>query len=165
MRTRQLKAQAGAGKTKCINHFLINDAWWLVDLPGYGYAKRGREDRLAWNTFTKEYFLERETLVMVLLLVDGSIPTQAVDVECAVWLAEADVPFCVVFTKVDKRKKKGPSCADNMDAFCQALAASLGDVPDCFVTSSSEGKGRTALMQHLSVLRQVFESDPDPALD
>lgn len=96
---------------------------------------------------------------MVFLLVDGSIPTQDIDMECAIWLAQASVPFSVVFTKVDKKKKKGPTCAENMDAFCRGLEAQLGDVPDCFVTSSSEGKGRTALMEHLSVLRQLAEAD------
>ena len=79
------------GKTKCINHFLINEAWWLVDLPGYGYAKSAKDDRLKWNTFTREYFLNRETLVTVLLLIDGSIPPQAVDMECAAWLSESEV--------------------------------------------------------------------------
>jgi hypothetical protein len=79
------------GKTRCINHFLINGAWWLVDLPGYGYARTSKGNVVEWNRFTREYFTERETLVTVLLLVDASIPPMALDLACAAWFAEAEV--------------------------------------------------------------------------
>jgi len=82
-----------AGKTQCINHFLINGAWYLVDLPGYGYAKRSKALRAEWSGFTQQYFLERPTLANVLLLVDASVPVQALDLEVADWLGNAQVPF------------------------------------------------------------------------
>ncbi|KAL6777565.1 ENGB1 [Auxenochlorella protothecoides x Auxenochlorella symbiontica] len=79
------------GKTRCINHFLINNSWYLVDLPGYGYAKTSKANVKLWNDFTREYFVNRETLVAVLLLVDASIPPRDLDVEAAAWFASADV--------------------------------------------------------------------------
>ena len=79
------------GKTRTINHFLMNDSWYLVDLPGYGYARTSKQTAQVWNDFTRSYFLERETLVAVLLLVDASIPTRDVDVQAAAWFEEAQV--------------------------------------------------------------------------
>jgi GTP-binding protein len=134
-----------AGKTQCINHFLINGAWYLVDLPGYGYARRSKALRAEWSGFTQQYFLERATLANVLLLVDASVPVQALDLEVADWLgnaqvpfslgppaaqrahaaggaaltpgAAAQVPFSLVFTKTDKRKKGVPPPQENIRAF------------------------------------------------
>lgn len=83
-----------AGRTKCINHFLINNAWYLVDLPGYGYAVSSKDSQLAWNAFTREYFLERATLVAAMLLVDASVPAQAADLECAQWMTGSEVRRC-----------------------------------------------------------------------
>ena len=82
------------GKTQTINHFLINDAWYLVDLPGYGYAKAARGARVSWIGFTQQYFVERSKLVAVLLLVDATIPPQPADVACAEWLGDAEVYCC-----------------------------------------------------------------------
>ena len=136
------RARAAAGKTQCINHFLVNSSWYLVDLPGYGYAKRSKTLRAEWSDFTQQYFLQRDTLANVLLLVDASVPVQALDLEVANWLGNAQarpplprasalpapprahtaggraqVPFSLVFTKVDKRKKGVPPPSDNMAAF------------------------------------------------
>ena len=82
-------ACAAAGKTQCINHFLVNSSWYLVDLPGYGYAKRSKTLRAEWSDFTQQYFLQRDTLANVLLLVDASVPVQALDLEVANWLGNA----------------------------------------------------------------------------
>lgn len=119
-------------------------------MPGYGYARTSKQTQLAWNEFTKEYFLKRETLLCVLLLIDGSIPPQQVDIECASWLSGSAVPFAVVFTKVDKKKKKGPRVDDNVNAFLGSLDALLGAVPDAFVTSANERRGGKDVLQHLS---------------
>jgi GTP-binding protein len=94
------------GKTRTINHFLVNDAWWLVDLPGYGYAKTAKTTRAQFDEFSRAFLARRRTLAMVLLLVDASVPPQRVDLEYASWLAGNGVPFAVVFTKTDKRPKK-----------------------------------------------------------
>ena len=91
----QTQTRCGAaGKTQCINHFLINSGWYLVDLPGYGYAKRSKTLRAEWSDFTQQYFLQRDTLANVLLLVDASVPVQALDLEVANWLGNAQArPF------------------------------------------------------------------------
>ncbi|XP_073306668.1 GTP-binding protein At2g22870-like [Primulina huaijiensis] len=94
------------GKTQCINHFRINDSWYLVDLPGYGYAAAPHEIRTDWDRFTKDYFLNRPTLVSVFLLIDASIPTKKIDLEYASWLGQNQIPMTLIFTKCDKRKKK-----------------------------------------------------------
>ncbi|KAK9833597.1 hypothetical protein WJX84_010058 [Apatococcus fuscideae] len=145
------------GKTQCINHFIINKTWYLVDLPGYGYAKRAKTSRLEWNEFTKEYFLKRESLAMVLLLVDGSIPPQAIDLECAMWLAESEVPFTLVFTKIDKRKKKLPSPAANIKEFCDKLLEEFRDLPMVIKTSAIKATGRLELLGFIAQLRTLVE--------
>ncbi|KAK9826966.1 hypothetical protein WJX74_001986 [Apatococcus lobatus] len=151
------KTSKTPGKTQCINHFIINNTWYLVDLPGYGYAKRAKTSRLEWNTFTKQYFLERETLAMVLLLIDASIPPQAIDVECAVWLAESEVPFTLVFTKTDKRKKKVPAAAVNIKAFCDRLLEEFQDLPLVIKTSAVKATGRLELLGFIAQMRAHAE--------
>jgi hypothetical protein len=89
--TFRLDAPRRAGKTKTINHFLINDAWYMVDLPGYGFAKANAKNKLEWFGFSSEYFMERKALIMVMLLVDASIPPQQSDVECLRWMADREV--------------------------------------------------------------------------
>ncbi|KAL4437187.1 hypothetical protein ABPG75_004326 [Micractinium tetrahymenae] len=144
------------GKTRCINHFLINGAWYLVDLPGYGYARTSKGNVVEWNRFTREYFTERETLVTVLLLVDASIPPMALDISCAAWFAEAEVPFTVVFTKLDKRKKGGPPAEENIAAFEAQVEEACGYAPPTILTSSKSGKGRNELLAHVAQLREFF---------
>lgn len=147
------------GKTRTINHFLINkasDPWYLVDLPGYGYAKLSKTQRLEFFEFSKRYFLEREVLIAVLLLVDSSIPPMQADFECLSWLAEADMPVTVVFTKTDKRKKKCPRPGDNIKAFKRQMLDIYHEdgLPLCFRTSSERGEGKQELLTHLASLRQ-----------
>ncbi|PRW58204.1 GTP-binding protein [Chlorella sorokiniana] len=144
------------GKTRCINHFLINGSWYLVDLPGYGYARTSKGNVLEWNRFTREYFAERETLVTVLLLIDASIPPMPLDISCAAWFAEAEIPFTVVFTKLDKRKKGSPPAEENIAAFEAAVADACGYVPPTLLTSSRSGQGRNELLAHVAQLREFF---------
>lgn len=99
------KVSKTPGKTRTINHFVINDDWYLVDLPGYGYAKMSSEKVLEWNRFTSTFFKERPTLANVFLLVDSSIPPQQLDLDVANWFGESQIPFSIVFTKMDKKKK------------------------------------------------------------
>lgn len=146
------------GKTRCINHFLINDAWYLVDLPGYGYAKQSRTDRDAWAAFTQAYFVDRPSLACAFLLADGSVPPQPADVEAAAWLAEAGVPFGVVLTKADKRKKGAPPPEENVAALKAAFLTQLETLPPMWATSSVTGTGRKELLAYMSQLRQVVEA-------
>ena len=131
--------------------------WYLVDLPGYGFARAPGAVTTKWAGFTQEYFLKRESLVSVLLLVDGSVPPQAIDLEVADWLGENNVPFSVVFTKVDKRKKLRPgersNARENVRAFQGALAEGWKEMPPSVMTSASSGAGKQDLLNHIAALR------------
>lgn len=147
------------GKTRCINHFLINGSWYLVDLPGYGYARTSKDNVLMWNKFTREYFVERDTLATVMLLVDASIPPMGLDLACAAWLAEAEVPVTVVYTKTDKRKKGVAPPAENIAAFEGQLLQSFEHLPPTVATSSKTGAGKSQLLAHISQLRALFNAN------
>jgi GTP-binding protein len=150
-----------AGKTQTINHFKVVSGnfgpWYLVDLPGYGFARAPGKVTTKWAGFTQEYFLKRESLVSVLLLVDGSVPPQAIDLEVADWLGENNVPFSVVFTKVDKRKKlrlgERSNARENVRAFQGALAEGWKEMPPSVMTSASSGAGKQDLLNHIAALR------------
>jgi len=147
------------GKTRAIHHYLANGAWFLVDLPGYGFARAGREERAAWAKAAQRFFSGREALASVLLLVDCSVPPQEADLECASWLADVEVPFAVVFTKADAAKKKktgAPPPAANAAAFRRLLAEAWGDLPPTFLTSAESGEGRGELLQYLAAVRALF---------
>ena len=158
------------GKTQTINHFMVLSSgagpWYLVDLPGYGYARAPGDLRDAWTDFTMEFFQKRESLVSVLLLIDGTIPPQEVDLEVANWLGEHNIPFSVVFTKVDKRRKVRPGVRtnpeDNVRAFQEALAPSWEQLPPCVITSSVTGFGRQALLNHIAALRKLHIAKHGP---
>lgn len=147
------------GKTATINHYLINNSWYLVDLPGYGYARRAQSTRVDWAEFTQAYLLERPTLASAFLLADASVPPQDADVEAAVWMAERGVPFSVVLTKADKRKKaaKAPPPEANAAELRRLLSANLpgGELPPIWATSSATGAGRKELLAYMSQLRQL----------
>ena len=147
------------GKTATINHYIINNSWYLVDLPGYGYARRAQSTRVDWADFTQAYLLERPTLASAFLLCDVSVPPQDADVEAAVWMAERDVPFSIVLTKADKRKKaaKAPPPEANAAELKKLLVANLpnGELPPIWATSSATGAGRRELLAYMSQLRQL----------
>ncbi|GLI58595.1 hypothetical protein VaNZ11_000323 [Volvox africanus] len=147
------------GKTKCINHFLINGSWYFVDLPGYGYAKVGAQGRQQFDAFTREYFKMRPNLAMVFLLVDASIPPQKVDLEYANWLTDNEVPFTLVFTKADKRRKGVPSSArdSHVTSFKRSLLKDLAFLPPTILTSAAKGLGRGELLNFIAGLRVAFE--------
>lgn len=150
------------GKTTCINHFLINDDWHLVDLPGYGYAKRSKSSRVEWRVFTQRYFMERPTLALVMLLVDASIPPQPADIDAADWLGNAQVPFTIVFTKTDKRKKKTPTAEQNIAAFKREMLVEWESLPPLLSTSCKNNTGKGELLAHIAQLRDDFRAEhPD----
>ncbi|GJP47863.1 hypothetical protein CLOM_g7041 [Closterium sp. NIES-68] len=147
------------GKTQLINHFLINDSWYLVDLPGYGYAVAPNAIRTEWNELTKAYFTSRSNLLTVLLLVDATIPPQAIDVECADWLGRNKIPLTVVFTKCDRRKKakkNGRPPAVNAALFRAELAECYAELPPWVMTSAVTGEGKDALLSHIAQLREFW---------
>eukprot|EP00747_Dinoflagellata_sp_TGD_P031765 gnl/TRDRNA2_/TRDRNA2_135542_c0_seq1.p1 gnl/TRDRNA2_/TRDRNA2_135542_c0~~gnl/TRDRNA2_/TRDRNA2_135542_c0_seq1.p1 ORF type:complete len:389 (+),score=50.26 gnl/TRDRNA2_/TRDRNA2_135542_c0_seq1:138-1304(+) len=151
------------GKTKCINHFLINggtqNAWYLVDLPGYGYANLPKSMRRNFDRFTEEYFLKRKSLAHVFLLVDATVPVQTKDLERATWLHKNKIPYSLVFTKVDKSAKGQISSEEeHMAAFQLQVYKGLGVFPAAFITSASRRIGRKDLLLYLGGLCELWNA-------
>lgn len=147
------------GKTQLINHFRINDSWYLVDLPGYGFAAAPGEVRTEWDRFTKNYFLQRSTLVSVFLLIDASIPAKKIDLEYASWLGQNKVPMTLVFTKCDKRKKKkngGKRPEENVQDFQELIREFFVAAPPWIMTSSVTNQGRDEILLHMAQLRNYW---------
>lgn len=148
------------GKTQLINHFLVNKSWYFVDLPGYGFAKAPGAARMDWTVFTKGFFLSRETLVSVLLLIDASVPPQKIDLDCANWLGRNNLPMTFVFTKCDKRKgEKGNRTDENIRNMLDLLRENYPRPPPWIMTSSITGLGRDELLLHLSQLRNYWDNE------
>lgn len=132
------------GKTLLINHFLINDSWWIVDLPGYGYAQRGKQVMAELKRMIEGYVLRRQQLTCLFMLVDIRHEPQRKDLDFITFLGENQVPFALVFTKADKlpRLRK----AQAVEAYKQVLSEQWEELPPLFVTSASTGEGRDALL-------------------
>ncbi|XP_050208310.1 GTP-binding protein At2g22870 [Mercurialis annua] len=146
------------GKTQLINHFLVNKSWYIVDLPGYGFAKVPNSAQTDWSAFTKGYFLNRETLVAVLLLIDASVPPQKIDLDCADWLGRNNIPMTFVFTKCDKMKGgKGTRPDDNIRSFQELIKQNYREHPPWIMTSSVTNLGRDELLLHMSQLRNYWD--------
>ncbi|KAM0949949.1 putative GTP-binding protein, ribosome biogenesis, YsxC [Dioscorea sansibarensis] len=147
------------GKTQLINHFLVNKSWYLVDLPGYGFANAPESARMDWSSFTKGYFLNRHTLVGVLLLVDASSPPQQIDLDCANWLGRNNIGMTFVFTKCDKTKGgKRTRPAENIEQFQALIRKHYQEPPPWIMTSSVTGMGRAELLLHMSQLRNYWDN-------
>ena len=135
------------GKTQLINHFIINDAWYLVDLPGYGYARLGKDSRDSLRRMIEDYVLERKELVLLFVLLDCRHEPQKIDLEFIQWLGEEGVPFALVFTKADKLSKG--RLAANVEAYKAKLHEEWEELPPIFVTSSEERMGRDELLGYI----------------
>ena len=141
------------GKTMLINHFLGNDSWYIVDLPGYGYAQRSKTDRERLEKIIKSYILRRSQMTNLFLLIDSRHKPQKIDLEFMEFLGENGIPFSIVFTKTDKLSKK--AAEDNIAAYCKALLEQWEELPPVFVTSSETGKGREELLAYIAELNQL----------
>ena len=135
------------GKTQLINHFIINGAWYLVDLPGYGYARLSKDGREKLKTMIEDYTLERKELVCLFVLVDSRHEPQKIDLEFIQWLGEEGVPFALVFTKTDKLTKG--RLAANLEAYKARLLEEWEELPPIFVTSSEQQLGRDELLSYI----------------
>jgi GTP-binding protein len=149
------KTSGKPGKTQLINHFLINDNWYLVDLPGYGYASVSKNSRETWEAFIRKYILKRENLMCLMVLLDSRLPPQKIDLEFMDWLGENEIPFVMVFTKMDKMSKK--QFADNMLHYKEEMEKQWDELPRCFYTSSEKKEGRKELMDFISDANKVFK--------
>ncbi len=135
------------GKTMLINHFLINENWYLVDLPGYGYAKRDKKGQSQIERIINQYILEREQLTNLFLLIDSRIEPQKIDVEFVTWLGENQIPFSIIFTKIDKSKKSQK--LKNINLWIDTLKQYWEELPPYFITSSVTGEGRDEVLNYI----------------
>ena len=142
------------GKTMLINHFLINDEWYLVDLPGYGYARRGKEGRDKLRKIIEDYVLKREVLTNLFVLADSRHQAQKIDLEFMEWLGENGVPFAIVFTKADKLGSGQLQL--NVDAYKEKLLETWEELPPVFVTSSEKRQGREELLSYIDSINKTI---------
>ncbi len=150
------KTSSMPGKTLLINHFLINNDWYLVDLPGYGFAQRGKESREQLRRIIEDYVLEREQMTCLFVLVDGRHKPQKIDMEFMEWLGECEVPFAIVFTKMDKLGKTAG--AQNVEAYKQEMLQTWEELPPVFVTSSETRLGREELLAYIGELNEQMKA-------
>ncbi len=141
------KTSSTPGKTLLINHFLINNDWYLVDLPGYGYAQRGKSEMSKLKSLIEHYVLEREELTCLFVLIDSRHELQAKDAEFIRMLGENGVPFGIIFTKADKLSKT--AAKNNVENICKALSEEWEELPPYFVTSSATGLGKDEVLDFI----------------
>lgn len=144
---------ATPGKTMLINHFLVNDDWYIVDLPGYGYARRGLESRKKFQDIIEGYILHRQQMTNLFVLIDSRHEPQKIDMDFFRWLGENGIPFSIVFTKTDKLGKE--ACKRNIEAYCSALLEEWEELPPVFKTSSVSGEGRENILDYISQLNKL----------
>lgn len=140
------------GKTQLINYFLVDGAWYLVDLPGYGYAKISKKKRREWEKMIQDYLVKRPTLQCAFVLIDSKIPPQPIDIEFINWLGEMRVPFVIVFTKTDRPKKK--QLEANIAAFQTALKEHWAELPQQFLTSARKGTGKEEVLSFIKAVNE-----------
>lgn len=143
---------ATPGKTLLINHFLVNDEWYLVDLPGYGYAKRSKSQTEQLQKIISSYVLGREQMTLLFVLIDSRHEPQKIDLEFIEWLGENGVPFAIIFTKADKLTKSALSA--NIEAYKKRLLEEWEELPPVFVTSSESKLGRDEVLQYINEVNQ-----------
>ena len=151
------KTSATPGKTLLINHFIINNEWYLVDLPGYGFAKRSKKEIAKLDQMIQGYILQREQLVNVFLLVDVRLEPQKIDLEFIDWLGQSSVPFAIVFTKADKISPT--KVRQNMEAYRQVLLESWEELPPIFVTSSEKKQGRDDVLDYIDSINKELRNN------
>ena len=146
------KTSVSPGKTRLINHFLINEAWYLVDLPGYGYAKVSKVQREKFGKPIESYLLKRENLQTVFALIDSRIKPQRIDLEFLIWLGEHRIPFIIIFTKTDKINKK--ELNRNIQAFFTGMSEHWSEFPGYILSSSVKKTGRDEILEFISEITE-----------
>jgi len=147
-RTKLAKISGKPGKTQLINHFLINDEWYLVDLPGYGWAKVSKSLKKEWDEMIRNYLLQRKNLFNVFVLIDSRIPPQKIDLDFISWLGENQIPFSIIFTKADK--KNNAKLHSSMATFKNKLAEEWEELPLIFISSSANKIGQKEILSFIS---------------
>ncbi len=144
------KTSGRPGKTQLINHFLINKEWYLVDLPGYGYAKASKSSRNQWEKFISEYLMKRETLINIFVLIDSRLEVQKIDLEFMSWCAEKQLPFSMVFTKIDKLSSS--ALQKNLAAYKKEMLKYWEELPPVFTSSAESKFGREKLLNYIEFI-------------
>jgi len=150
------KTSQTPGKTLLINHFIINKEWYLVDLPGYGYAKRSKKEQQKLDQMIRGYILQREQLVNVFVLVDVRLEPQKIDLEFIEWLGQSSVPFAIVFTKADKLTAN--KVAQNVEAYKKTLLETWEELPPYYITSSEKRQGREEVLEYIDNINQSLKN-------
>ena len=150
------KTSGRPGKTQLINHFIINKNWFLVDLPGYGYARVSKKAKKTFQKFITAYFEKRKQLVSAFVLVDIRHEPQPIDLDFMTWLGEHMIPFSIIFTKADKLKPK--AIERNVKAYETILLETWEEMPNYFITSASKGIGRDELLDYIDSINKELQS-------
>ena len=148
------KVSATPGKTKLINHFLIDNSWYLVDLPGYGYARTSKKERGAFAKIILDYVFKCEKMHFLFVLVDSRLEPQKIDLEFIDWLGNNQIPFAIVFTKADKLGKV--RLEENVEAYKNKLLETWEELPPIFVTSAEKGVGETEILDYIEQINQTL---------
>ena len=147
---------ATPGKTMLINHFLINNGWYIVDLPGYGYARRGMKGQDQIRTIIEDYILEREQMTNLFLLIDSRLEPQKIDLEFMEWLGESGVPFSIIFTKIDKISKG--RLKENLKVYTDKLLETWEELPPIFLSSSEKKEGRDEILDYIESINNSLNN-------
>lgn len=151
------KTSQKPGKTQLVNHFMINDRWYLVDLPGYGFAKVSKDRKVKWEKMISTYLTTRSNLCGVFVLIDSRLEPQTIDLEFVNWCGEQNVPFVLAFTKADKQSRSQTD--KNVKAFLNKMEEIFGEYPDYFVTSAEKHGGKEEVLKFLDELVAEYESE------
>lgn len=154
-RKNMAKTSSTPGKTRLVNHFIINTKWYLVDLPGYGYAKVSKTSKATWDKMISDYLLKRKNLMNVFLLVDSRLEPQKIDLAFIKWLGEKLVPFSIVFTKSDKLKKQ--QIIYSVETYKKELKKTWDELPPLFITSSEKNIGRDEILNYIEAINKDFK--------
>ena len=149
------KTSSTPGKTQLINHFLINEKWYLCDLPGYGYAKVSKKSREEWSKMIKGYILNRKNLLNTFVLIDSRLKPQKIDIDFMIFLGENGVPFSIIFTKTDKLKQKELSL--NVKTYKKELYKYWEELPPYFITSSEKKLGKEKILDYIENINPLFK--------
>lgn len=148
------KTSSSPGKTQMINFFDINQRWYLVDLPGYGYAKISKSKRKEWRQMIENYLIQRSSLACACILIDSNLPPQEVDIEFLDWAGKVQIPIVIVFTKADKSKNE--QVEKNIEDFKNKMLETWEELPPCFVTSANKKTGGDAILEMFDSINEQF---------
>jgi GTP-binding protein len=151
------KTSSTPGKTQLINHFLINDSWYLVDLPGYGYAQVSKSERDKWQNMINDYLLKRENLLTVFVLVDSRLTPQKKDLDFINFLGTNQIPLEIIFTKTDKQSKK--KTKDNVTLFSNAMKEIWEELPKIFLSSAIEKEGKEDILTEIENIIPYYNNE------